>query len=82
MFTWGLVLSNLALAIGKFLLKKKIQKSVFILYQINLVNSSVLEKKYSPKTHDFIRNAYIKALNQFLALLAMIFSAMLFGTSS
>jgi hypothetical protein len=49
MFTWGLVLSNLALAIGKFLLKRKFSDLYILLYQIHLENSSVLEKFLSPK---------------------------------
>jgi hypothetical protein len=46
MFTWGLVLSNLALAIGKFLLRIDFRNLYILLYQIILVNSSVSVKKY------------------------------------
>ena len=40
----GFVLSNLALAIGKFLLIISIKKSVYSLYQININNSSLFTK--------------------------------------
>jgi hypothetical protein len=59
MFTWGLVLSNLALAIGKFLLKKKIQKSVYNIITDYSGKFKCFGEINFSKTHDFVYNAFI-----------------------